>query len=69
MISSRTGIGEQILLELLKFKNNPQALSDKITECYNEYADFFAAFKEIKATKDRFSIEKWLRVILIHMKY
>jgi hypothetical protein len=33
-------------------------LSDKITERYNEYADFFAAFKEIKATKDCFSIEK-----------
>lgn len=47
MISSRAGIGEQILLELLKFKNNPKALSDKITEWYNEYTDYFDAYQTL----------------------
>lgn len=58
MISSHTGISEQILSEILKFDSNPQALSAKITEAYSNYAHFVAMFEQIKATKDIFSIEK-----------
>lgn len=58
MISSHTGISEQILSEILKFDSNPQALSAKITEVYSNYANFVAIFEQIKATKDIFSIEK-----------
>lgn len=58
MISSHTGISEQILPEVLKFENNAQLLSDKITEVYNNYDKFIVIFDQIKATKDCFSIEK-----------
>ncbi|PWB17350.1 lipopolysaccharide biosynthesis protein [Acinetobacter sp. AM] len=58
MISSHTGISEQILSEILKFDSNPQALSAKITEVYSNYSNFVAIFEQIKATKDIFSIEK-----------
>lgn len=58
MISSHTGISEQILSEILKFDSNPQALSAKITEVYSNYANFVAIFEQIKATKDIFSVGK-----------
>ncbi|WP_347454731.1 glycosyltransferase [Acinetobacter thermotolerans] len=58
MISSHTGISEQILPESLKFDSNVQALTSKIIEAYENYGDFVGEFEKIKATKDRFSIEK-----------
>ncbi|WP_442767933.1 glycosyltransferase [Acinetobacter bohemicus] len=58
MISSHTGISEQILPEILKFENNPQVLSAKITEAHSNYANFVTIFEQIKTNKDSFSIEK-----------
>ena len=58
MISSHTGISEQILPKALKFDTNPHALSVKIIEIYNNYNSFLVTFEEIKATKNCFSIEK-----------
>lgn len=58
MISSHTGISEQILPEILKFDSDPQALAAKIMEAYKNYPNFVAIFDQIKATKDQFSIEK-----------
>ena len=58
MISSHTGISEQILPEILKFESNPHALSAKITEAHSNYANFVTIFEQIKTNKDSFSIEK-----------
>lgn len=58
MISSRTGICEQILPEALKFDNEAPTLAAKINEAHSHYAEFVNLFEQIKAMKDRFSIEK-----------
>ena len=64
MISSHTGISEQILPDTLKFESNSQALSAKITEVHQTYDDYVTIFEQIKSTKDRFSIEKMARSYL-----
>ena len=58
MISSHTGICEQILPESLKFDSTAEALRSKITEVYKNYDEFVVEFANVKSTKDRFSIQK-----------
>lgn len=58
MISSHTGICEQILPEILKFENNPQQLTVKILEAFEHYDQFKKEFDQVKAQKDIFSIQK-----------
>ncbi len=58
MISSHTGICEQILPASLKFETNADALRSKIDEVYKNYNDFVGEFANIKSSKDRFSIQK-----------
>lgn len=58
MVSSHTGICEQILPESLKFDTNIESLAAKLVEIHRHYSKFAAEFDQIKATKERFSIKK-----------
>lgn len=58
MISSHTGICEQILPEILKFENNPLQLSLKISEAFEYYEILKEEFSQVKKKKDIFSIQK-----------
>ncbi|MBP3223672.1 MAG: glycosyltransferase [Campylobacter sp.] len=58
MISTNTGICEQILPSELKFSATPENLAHKLDEIHANYDKFVQIFAPIKAKKDEFSVAK-----------
>lgn len=58
LISTKTGICEQILDNELLFETSVESLSEKLNDVYKNYDYYCEKFAKIKEKKDDFSIEK-----------
>ena len=58
LLSTKTGICEQILDEDLLFDTSHEALAKKLKDVYANYNKYEQLFAKIKATKEDYSIEK-----------
>jgi glycosyltransferase involved in cell wall biosynthesis len=58
LLSTKTGICEQILYDELLFETNYEALANKLEDVYTNYEKYVTLFSKIKDTKDNYSIEK-----------
>ena len=61
LISTKTGICEQILDNELLFETNEQSLANKLNDVYENYEKYVDLFSKIKGTKDDYSIEKMVQ--------
>lgn len=58
LLSTKTGICEQILDEELLFETDYKSLAKKLEEVYSDYEKYVTLFSKVKNTKDEYSIEK-----------
>ena len=61
LLSTKTGICEQILDDELLFETNPESLANKLEDVYNNYKKYVDLFSKIKDTKEDYSIEKMVK--------
>lgn len=61
LLSTKTGICEQILDNELLFETNPESLANKLEDVYNNYKKYVDLFSKIKDTKEDYSIEKMVK--------
>lgn len=64
LLSTKTGICEQILDEKLLFETNPESLANRLEDVYNDYEKYVNMFSKIKETKEEYSIEKMVKQYL-----
>jgi glycosyltransferase involved in cell wall biosynthesis len=58
LLSTKTGICEQILDENLLFDTSAEALAKKLKDVYENYDKYEQLFAKVKDKKDEYSIEK-----------